>query len=140
MGSKRKASATRQALRRLAQRLPQLVEAAMGVRGEVMAGSVSRTSKVCGKPNCKCARGEKHVVYQISWSDEGGKRHSAHIRADEIAKIKAGVSRYRHLRQCRAELLKAASEGAKLIDALVEELSIPAPKKGRGAPGDREQK
>lgn len=106
----------------------------MGVRGEVLAGSVSRTSKVCGKPNCKCARGDKHVVYQISWTEDG-QRRSAHIRAGELAKIKAAVSRYRHLRQCRAELLKIASEGAGLIDALVAALNIPPLKKGRGGTG-----
>jgi hypothetical protein len=106
----------------------------MGVRGEVLAASLSRTHKVCGKPNCKCTRGDKHVVYQLSWT-ENGKRRSAHIRAGELAKIQAAVARYRHLRQCRAELLKISSEGAALIDALVEALSISPPDKSRGNAG-----
>ena len=106
----------------------------MGVRGKVLAASLSKTHKVCGKPNCKCARGDKHVVYQLSWT-ENGRRRSAHIRAGELAKIQATVGRYRHLRQCRAELLKIASEGAVLIDALVEALRVPPPDKSRGDAG-----
>ncbi len=131
MTSRTKASAARQALRRLARQLPKIIEAAMDVRGEILAASLSKTQKVCGKPNCKCARGEKHVVYQLSWT-ENGKRRSAHIRASELAKMRDLVDRYRQLRQCRADLLKTASEGASLIDALVETMSIPPPDKSRG--------
>ena len=130
MSSRDKASAARKALRRLAQQLPKLLQEAMGVRGEILAASLSKTRKVCGKPNCKCARGQKHVVYQLSWS-ENGKRRSAHIRAGELDKLQAAVERYRRLRQCRAELIKLSSEAATLIDALVETLSIPPPGKAR---------
>lgn len=106
----------------------------MSIRGEVLAASLSKTRKVCGKPSCKCARGDKHVVYQLSWT-ENGKRRSAHIRAGELAKLQAAVNRYRQLRQCRAELLKISSEAAALIDALVETLSIPLPGKSREEDG-----
>ena len=88
-------------------------------RSGVVLDSSESNYKVCGKPNCKCARGEKHVVYQLSWTADGRQR-SAHIRAGELAGIQAAVGRYRHLRKRRAELLKIASEGAALIDALSE--------------------
>lgn len=130
MSSRTSAAVARQALRRLAKQLPLVLQAAMGVRGDVLAASVSKTYKICGKPNCKCARGEKHVVYQLSWT-ENGKRRSAHIRLGELVKIQAAVGRYRHLRQCRAELLKISSEGAALIDALVEALNITLPDKSQ---------
>ena len=126
MSSRRKASDTRQALRQLAQRLPKVLQQAMGVRGEVLAASLSKTHKICGKPNCKCARGDKHVVYQLSWT-ENGRRRSAHIRVGDLLKLQAAVDRYRQLRQCRADLLKMASEGATLIDVMVEALGIPPP-------------
>jgi hypothetical protein len=125
------ASAARQALRRIAEQLPKRVEAALGVRGEVMAASLSKTSKVCGKPNCKCVRGEKHEVFQLSWT-ENGRRRSTHIRRDELARVRAAVERYRRLRQSRAELIKLTSEAASLMDALVEALLIPPPDKGGG--------
>ena len=130
-------SAVRQALRNLARRSSEVTDQAMTVRGDVMAASLSHTYKVCGKPNCKCARGEKHLVYHLCWTEEDGRRRSTHIRADELVKIQAAVGRYRRLRQCRAELLKNATEQAALIDALVEALSIAPPDKSAG--GDKGQ-
>ena len=103
----------------------------MGERGEVLAASLSKTHKVCGKPNCKCARGDKHVVYQLSWT-ENGRRRSTHIRADELAGVRAAVEHYRQLRQCRAELLKLAAQGAALMDALVAALRVAPPDKSGG--------
>ena len=131
MVSNTDASAARLTLRRIAEQLPKRVEAALRMRGQVMAASLSKTRKVCGKPNCKCARGDKHEVYQLSWT-ENGRRRSTHIRRDELAKVRAAVERYRRLRQSRAELLKLASEAASLMDALVEALRVPPPDKSGG--------
>jgi hypothetical protein len=126
MDSLAKVSEARQALRQLLQRLPKVIQEAMRVRGEVLAASLSKTQKVCGKPNCKCTLGDKHVVYQLSWTDNG-RRRSAHIRAFDLLRLQDAVDRYRQLRQCRADLLKIASEGAALIDIMVEALSVPPP-------------
>ncbi len=134
MSSRDDASVARQTLRRIAQQLPGLIEGAMGVRAEVMAASLSKTHKVCGKPNCRCARGEKHEVYQLSWT-ENGRRRSTHIRPDELAKVRAAVERYRKLKQCRAKLLKLASEAASLMDGLVEALLVSPPDKSGGRRG-----
>jgi len=131
MGSREDASAARQELRRIVKRLPQQIEAAMSVRGDLVAASLSETSKVCGKPNCKCARGDKHVVYQLSWTDDG-RRRSAHVRRDELPRVRAAVERYRRLRQCRAELLKLASQAASLMDALIEASRVTLPDKSGG--------
>lgn len=130
-----KASAARQALRRIAQRWPKQLERALNVRAEVLPASLSKTYKVCGKPNCKCARGEKHEVCQLSWTEDG-KRRCTHIRRDELGKVEAAVERYREIRQCRAELLKLASEAATLLDALVEALQVTPPDKSGGRRGE----
>jgi len=131
MTSKTDAAEARQALRRIAEQLPKRVEAVLDVRGEVMAASLSKTHKVCGKPNCKCTRGEKHEVYQLSWT-ENGRRRSTHIRRDELAKVRAAIERYRRFRKSRAELLKLASDAASLMDALVEALRVLPPDKSGG--------
>ena len=129
MSSNNDASAARQALRRIAEQLPKRVGSALNVRGEVMAASLSKTSKICGKPNCKCARGDKHEVYQLSWT-ENGKRRSTHIRRDELDRVRSAVERYKRLRQSRAQLLKLASDAASLMDNLVEALRVAPPDKG----------
>jgi len=39
--------------------------------GGLMRATLSVREKVCGKPNCKCARGEKHVaLYLVSKQDK----------------------------------------------------------------------
>ena len=128
MGARADSSAIRQTLRRIAQQIGRQVEAAREVRGEAMPASLSKTHKVCGRPSCKCARGEKHEVYQLSWTEEG-RRRSAHIRKKDLARVRAAVEGYRDLRRCRAEMLKLASEAATLIDALVEALQVMPPGK-----------
>ena len=125
------ASAARQALCRIAGELPRRLEAALDVRAEVLVASLSKTHKVCGKPNCKCARGEKHEVYQLSWT-ENGKRRSTHVRPDELARVQAAVERYRRIRQCRAEVLKLVAEAASLMDSLAEALRVSPPDKTGG--------
>ncbi len=131
MASPTNASAARQALRRIAHRLPKVVEAAMSVRGDVLPASLSKTRKICGNPNCKCARGEKHPVHQLSWKEDGRWR-STHIRPDELAKVHAAVERYRELRRCRTELRKLVLEAASLIDELVEAMRVAPPDKSKG--------
>jgi len=110
------ASSARQTLRRIAEQLAKRVESARSVRGEVMAASLSRTYKICGQPNCKCARGEKHEVYQLSWVEDG-RRRSTHIRQDELPRVRAAVERYKHLRHDRAEMVKLAAEAASSLEA-----------------------
>ncbi len=121
-------SATRQALGRITKQITRRIQEAMSVRAELLAGSLSKTHKICGKPNCKCARGDKHPVYQLSWT-ENGKRRSAHVKRTEVATVQAAIERYRKLRRCRAEVLKLAAEAASLMDSLVETLRVSAPKK-----------
>lgn len=134
MSASADASSARQALRRIAEQLAKRVESARSVRGEVMTASLSRTYKICGKANCKCARGEKHEVYQLSWVEDG-RRRSTHMRRDELARVRAAVERYKHLRHDRAELLKLAAEAASLIDALVDALHFPTPDKSGSGTG-----
>lgn len=100
----------------------------MSVRGDVLPASLSKTSKSCGNPNCRCAQGDKHVVYQLSWT-ENGQRRSAHVRKGELARVRAAVEQYTQLRQARAELLKLAAEAAAQMDVLVEALRIALPER-----------
>lgn len=119
-------SRLRQSLRRIAVLLPARIEAAMQVRGEVMPASLSKTHKVCGNPNCKCARGDKHVVYQLSWTDDGGRR-CAHVKRVDLDRVRAAVERYRQLKRSRAELLKLAAQAASMMDEIADALRVSLP-------------
>jgi hypothetical protein len=40
----------------------------------MMRGTLSTREKVCGKPTCKCARGEKHTALYLMGSKDGKQR------------------------------------------------------------------
>jgi|TARA_B100001971_G_C18198088_1_gene542779 hypothetical protein len=48
-----------------------VLEKKMGVLGPLMRGSVVELGGTCGHPNCRCARGEKHMKYYYSMSKKG---------------------------------------------------------------------
>jgi hypothetical protein len=39
--------------------------------GAFIRGTLSTREKMCGKPNCKCTRGEKHIALYLVVSQEG---------------------------------------------------------------------
>jgi len=78
---KRDTSKMSPAERRLRARLCQLVEGALMIKG-----SLSVRATVCGKPSCRCARGEKHRSVCLVAYDRGGIRqqHVPHARVNEV--------------------------------------------------------
>jgi len=79
--------------------------------GPVVRGSLIQSRIRCGKPTCKCAKGEFHTAFYLS-RRIGGKTRMHHIAKDQVAVIKLWKKNY--------ERLEALLE--KLTDALMEEL------------------
>lgn len=67
-------------------------------RRGVMRGSLLRRKRVCGKPNCKCARGEKHESLYLVVS-EGGKPRQLYIPREWEQAVQQWVDDYRRARQ-----------------------------------------
>lgn len=40
----------------------------------ILRGTLNVRERVCGKPNCKCARGQKHVALYVVASESGKQR------------------------------------------------------------------
>ena len=63
---------------------------------EPQAGHVQRRRVRCGKPNCRCARGEFHVAhYHVVKS--GGMRYQRYIRRADVAAWLRACAEYRAL-------------------------------------------
>ena len=60
MANPKEASRLRQALLRAERERQQHVRDVLGERGPIVRGSFVRQPGRCGKPSCKCARGEFH--------------------------------------------------------------------------------
>ncbi len=79
----------------------QLVDLLSGAA--VVRGSLSRREKVCGKPTCRCARGDKHLAFYLVASEEGKIRQLYLPRTLE-AQARQWVEAYQQIRELLEEL------------------------------------
>jgi len=121
MGIQRKAdrekvSRLRQSLLHLAGEIKGLVEPFFSAR-PVIKGAVYELKRRCGKPGCKCARGELHARMVVSAS-EGGKTRLQVIPHGFLVEVQAQVRRYQELRRVRARLGEIYREMLKVMDQM----------------------
>lgn len=58
---------------------------------QMIFGTLAERGRVCGKPTCRCARGEKHPAVQLAhWAGEG-RTHSQHVPYAVVDTVRAGV-------------------------------------------------
>lgn len=65
---------------------------------EFVRGTLSVRERVCGKPNCKCRRGAKHVSLFLTRS-KGGKIEQLYIPKQKEELVRRWVQNYRDLQQ-----------------------------------------
>ena len=83
----------------------------------VLAGSVYEIKRKCGKPNCRCARGELHRRMVLSTKVEGKtKLHS--IPKGALVETRIKTERRRKLRRARAQLNALHREILDTIDEM----------------------
>src|SRR4030066_2256782 len=121
MGIQRKAdrekfSRLRQALLHLAGEIKGLVEPFFSDR-PVIKGTVYELKRRCGKPGCKCARGELHARMVVSAS-EGGKTRLQIIPHGFLVEVEAKVRRYQELRRARARLVEVHQKMLQVMDEM----------------------
>jgi hypothetical protein len=97
-----KFSQLRQTLLHLASEVKGLVEPFFSDR-PVIKGTVYELKRRCGKPGCKCARGEFHARMVVSAS-EGGRTRLQVIPHGFLVEVEEKVRRYQELRRVRARL------------------------------------
>jgi len=139
MGIQKKAdrekfSRFRQTLLHLAQEVRRLVEPFFSDQ-PVIKGTVYELKRRCGKPGCRCARGELHTRMVVSAS-EGGKTRLQVIPKGFLVEVQAKVRRYQELRRARARLGEIYRKMLKVIDQMEamrrEELSQSAKRRSGG--------
>ncbi|KAF0119119.1 MAG: hypothetical protein FD151_2067 [bacterium] len=77
--------------------------------GNLIKGSLVTLTRRCGKPNCKCTRGERHQGLFLSFNIKQ-KSHLLYIPKKLIKKITAMVNNHKKLRQIVDELSKVNRE------------------------------
>jgi|ERR1043165_171994 hypothetical protein len=69
---------------------------------KMLSGFVARVKIRCGKSNCRCSRGVRHVAYyHVTYSS--GARLRRYVRRDEVSKLREACEAHRELQaQLRA--------------------------------------
>jgi hypothetical protein len=122
-------SRLRQTLLQLAGEIEGLVKPLFSDR-PVMKGTVYELKRKCGKPGCKCARGELHTRMVLSAS-EGGKTRLQVIPHGSLGEVQEKVRRYQEFRRIRARLGEIYRKMLTVIDEMeaMRREELPSPDK-----------
>src|SRR5260370_13392405 len=93
---------------RLRQRKPALLRT-LPIPADALSGSLALTHSRCGKPNCRCAQGEGHPSWSLTFMVDGKKRVER-IPEEWVEQIRPLVEQGRELKDAIAEVFAANSQ------------------------------
>ena len=111
-----KFSQLRQSLKRLPDEIRRLINPCFSDES-VIKGSVYELKRKCGKPGCKCVRGELHSRMVVSTSEHGKTRLRV-IPHGFLVEVERKARRYQELRRARARLVEIHREMLRVIDEM----------------------
>jgi hypothetical protein len=76
----------------------------------LVAGSLCRVNRRCGNECCKCARGEPHQAWVLSFKVKGRTR-TVHVPKELVTEVQAWVKEYRRIKT----LIRAISKDSLAI-------------------------
>ena len=109
-------SSLRSRTSKVQQQLPQLLEECLA-REPLLPGSLYTLRRKCGKPNCRCIRGELHESTVLSYRGQGRPRNIS-PPPEQLESLRTMTHDYRRCRQARAKLVRWQRQLLKLVDAL----------------------
>ena len=109
-------SALRARLLQTQQQLPALLEDCFG-REPLLPGSLYTLRRKCGKPNCRCTRGELHESTVLTYRGEGRPQNIA-PSPEQMNALRKMTDDYRRARQARAKLVRWQRQLLALVDEL----------------------
>ena len=120
-------SALRQRLWRLHAALGRLLRT-MTSQGPLTPGSFYLLRRKCGKPSCRCARGQLHAVWVLTRS-ESGKHKLYTVPPAQRAQVRQRAAAWRRYQRARARLVQQLSTLLALADQIAQSQRIdwPAP-------------
>jgi len=92
----------------------------------MVQGSLYQLRRKCGKPNCRCARGDLHASWVLTRS-ESGKNRLYSVPGDQRGRLRLLTREYRRWQLARARLVKQSATLVALIDQMAERRLQPWP-------------
>lgn len=112
----KKFSQLRQSLARLTNEIRQIVEPFFSDK-PVIKGSVYELKTKCGKPECKCAKGQLHHRMVLSASEKGKTKLRA-IPRGFLVEVQSKVRCYQELRRVRVRLIELHKKMLQVMDEM----------------------
>jgi len=113
---RQKFSRLRQSLINLSYEVRELIKPFFSSR-PVIKGSVYELKRKCGKPGCKCTKGQLHRSMVLS-SSEKGKTRLKVIPHGFLLEVKSKVQRYQKLRRSRRRLGEVQHKMLEVMDEM----------------------
>jgi hypothetical protein len=86
----------------------------------MVQGSFYLQRRRCGKPNCRCARGQLHEAWVITRSEQGTHRLYM-VPVAERGRLRKLTGEYRRYQRARAVLVQRQQRLLQLVDQLAEQ-------------------
>jgi hypothetical protein len=106
-------SALRSQVLDLERQLPTLLKSFLG-REPLLPGSLYTLRRRCGKPACRCARGELHASTVLSYRGQGRPQNIT-LPPEQLREVQKFTEDYRTFRKARTQLLRLVRQ---LLDRL----------------------
>ena len=113
---RKKFSQLRQSLRSLTNEIRQVSEPFFSDK-PVIKGSVYELKTKCGKPGCKCAKGQLHHRMVVSASEKGKTKLRA-IPHGVLVEVQTKVRRYQDLRGARTKVVEVNKKILQVLDEM----------------------
>ena len=69
----------------------------------LLAASLVRITKYCGRRSCRCYRGDKHVAYHLSYKVQQ-KTHTVYVPVDLLKEVRSWIDEHRRLKRLLQEI------------------------------------
>lgn len=80
------------------------VDEVVAATEEMLWGSLGEVYRRCGRPSCRCVKGEKHGPVFYLTRNEGGRTRNIYIPEDLRQEVEHGVAAYRRYRELGQEI------------------------------------
>jgi len=98
----------------------------MTSQGPLTPGSFYLLKRKCGKPSCRCARGQFHAVWVLTRSESG--QHKLYsVPPEQRAEVRQRAAAWRRYQRARARLLRQVSALVTLADQIAESQRVDWP-------------
>lgn len=86
----------------------------LGQIGPFVAATLSCVKHRCGNPSCRCASGEGHPSWRLTWKDKRQKTVTAYVPVDMLEEVRQWVNNHRALKKLAAEISDAQIQRVRL--------------------------